>query len=69
MAVQSDAIVEAQASETEWAGNKLVPSLARLKEMHIQVTNHSYPLQQYGNRHNTSLLCLRHLRGTITYLG
>lgn len=56
MAVQSDAIVEAQASETEWAGNKLVPLLARLKEMHIQVTNYSYPLQQYGNRHNTSLL-------------
>lgn len=33
MAVQSDAIVEEQASETEWAGNKLVPSLARLKEI------------------------------------
>lgn len=56
MAAQSNAIMEEQASEPEWNEDKLVSSLARLKEMHIQVTNHSHLLQQYGISHNTSAL-------------
>lgn len=56
MGAPSDAMVEAQASEPEWTEDKLVSSLARLKEMHIQVSNHSHPPQQYGIRHNAPLL-------------
>ena len=37
--------MEAQASEPEWNEEKLVSSLARLKEMHILVINPSHPLQ------------------------
>ncbi|MCJ1343320.1 hypothetical protein MMC31_001513 [Peltigera leucophlebia] len=37
MGAPSDAMVEAQASEPEWTEDKLVSSLARLKEMHIQL--------------------------------
>lgn len=48
MAAQSIAVMEAQASEPEWNEERLVSSLARLKEMHIQVIiNHSHPLQPY----------------------
>lgn len=46
MAVQSIAVMEAQASEPDWNEEKLVSSLARLKEMHIQVINLSHPLQR-----------------------
>lgn len=47
MAAQSIAVMEAQAGEPEWDEEMLVSSLARLKEMHIQVINHSHPLQRY----------------------
>lgn len=44
MAAPSITVMETQASEQEWNEEKLVSSLARLKEMHIQVFNHSHPL-------------------------
>lgn len=47
MAAQSIAVRELQASEPEWNEERLVSSLARLKEMHIQVIIHSHPSQRY----------------------
>lgn len=47
MTAQSIALMEVQASEPEWNEERLVSSLVRLKEMHIQVINHSQPLQQF----------------------
>lgn len=68
MAAQSTAVMEAQASEPEWNEERLVSSLARLKEMHIQVINHSHPLQQYMES-SLTLLSRSFAISAVLYVG
>lgn len=68
MAAQSIAVMEAQASEPEWNEERLVSSLARLKEMHIQVFNHSHPLQQ-NMESSLTLLSRSFAISAVLYVG